>query len=237
MSTGYVILSRQVGLMAEMRSIANNIANQSTSGFRREGVVFSEFVSMPPGGGTSVSLTAARVRHIDLSQGALQQTGASFDLAIEGPGYFLVEGPNGERLTRGGGFSPNAAGELVTPDGLRLLDAAGAPVFVPADARGITVARDGTLSADGQALTQIGLYRPADGNDLRRESGAIFASDQGVEPEPDGEILQGFVENANVDPVFEITRMIEVQRAYELGQAFIERESDRRSNVIRTLTQ
>jgi len=178
-----------------------------------------------------------RARHIDLTQGAITKTAATFDFAIQGEGFFLVEGPQGELLTRAGRFSPNADGDLVTPDGRRVLDAGGAPVFVPPDARAITVASDGTLSADGQPLNVIGLVRPADPNGLIRESGALFRSEAGTEPILEPVILQGFVENANVDPVLEITRMIEVQRAYELGQAFLDRESDRRSKVIDTLTR
>jgi flagellar basal-body rod protein FlgF len=235
--TTYIVLSRQAALMAEMQTIANNIANLSTSGFRREGVVFSEFVSAAPGSGPSVSLTAARVRNVDLTQGALSQTGGAFDLAIEGEGFFLVGGPDGERLTRAGRFSPNAAGELVTPDGLRLLGEGGTAVAVPPEAGSLTVARDGSVSADGLPLNRIGLVLPTDPNDLRRESGALFRTEGGVEPTEAGTILQGFVEEANVDPVLEIARMIEVQRAYELGQSFMEQESERRSDVIRTLTR
>ena len=83
--------------------------------------------------------------HVDLAQGGLSQTGGRFDFAIKGEGFFLIETPEGQRLTRAGSFTPNAEGELVTPDGHRLLDAGGAPVFVPPDARAVSLAADGTL--------------------------------------------------------------------------------------------
>jgi flagellar basal-body rod protein FlgF len=237
MSTSIVTLARQVGLMREMNTVANNIANAATTGYRREGVIFSEYIETTPGG-DSLSMAAARARTVDVSQGALSQTGGTFDLAIEGEGFFLVQTPAGERLTRAGAFSPNEAGDLVTPAGHPLLDAGGAPVFAPPEAEVVTIAPDGTMSADGAPIAQIGLWRPVDPTDLTREAGALFRADQGTEPVIEGgRILQGRLEGSNVDPVTEIARMIEVQRAYELGQAFLDRESDRRSKLIDTLTR
>ncbi|SNT03508.1 flagellar hook-basal body complex protein [Tropicimonas sediminicola] len=235
MSVGYVTLSRQSGLMREMQSVANNVANISTTGFRREGVVFSEYVTAA--GGESVSMAAARARRIDLTTGTLEPTGGALDLAIHGNGFFQVETASGVRLTRAGAFTPNEAGELSTPDGNLVLDEGGAPIFIPPDAAGIAVASDGTISADGRAIARIGLVEPADPADLSHEAGALFAVAGEVVEVVDGNIQQGFLEGSNVNPVHEITRMIEVQRAYELGQSLIERESDRVSNVIETLTR
>ena len=95
-------------------------------------------------------------------------------MRIQGDGFFLIETPQGERLTRAGSFTPSAEGELVTPDGYRLLDAGGAPVFVPPDAAQVGLAQDGTLSADGQPIAQIGLWQPTDPLALRHQSGTLF---------------------------------------------------------------
>lgn len=232
-AAGYATLNRQSGLMREMGVVANNIANASTTGFRREGVVFSEYVAaldQDP----SLSMAHASGRHVDLSQSTLSQTGGQFDLAIQGAGFFLIETPQGERLTRAGSFTPSAEGELVTPDGYRLLDAGGAPVFVPPDARGIAVAADGTMSADGQPIAQIGLWQPSDPLALRHQSGTLFEGGA-LEPAEGATILQGMLEDSNVEPVSEIARMIEVQRAYELGQKFLDAEDERVRGVISTL--
>lgn len=235
MSIGYVTLSRQSGLMREMQSVANNVANMSTTGFRREGVVFSEFIAAT--GSESVSMAAARARRIDLSPGSLEATGGVLDIAIQGRGFFQVETPDGERLTRAGAFLTNDAGELSTPDGHRALDEGGTPIFIPPDAVSIAVASDGTISADGRAIARIGLFEPADPADLSRETGALFAVEGELVAVVGGAVQQGFLEGSNVNPVHEITRMIEVQRAYELGQSLSERESERVSNVIETLTR
>ena len=232
-AAGYTTLNRQSGLMREMQAVANNIANMSTTGFRREGLVFSEFVSRM-GDDPSLSMAYASGRNIDLSQAAMTQTGGAFDFAIQGEGFFLIETPDGQRLTRAGSFTPSVEGELVNPDGYRLLDAGGAPIFVPPDAGVVGMSADGTISAGGQPLAQVGLWQPSVPTTLEHQGGTLFAANA-VEPIEGGQILQGYVEDSNVNPVSEISRMIEVQRAYELGQTFLDREDARVRGVIETL--
>jgi len=230
----YATLTRQSGLLAEMRVVANNIANTATTGYRAEGVIFSEYIQALDGEAPSLSMATARVRETSLAQGGLTQTNGTFDLAIQGDGFFMVDTPQGQRLTRAGAFTPNENGDLVSPDGARVLDPGGAPVFVPTGAGQIAIAPDGTISAAGQPVGQIGMFLPADPNDLVREDGVRFRADAGVVP-AEGRMLQGFVEESNVDAVMQITRMIEVQRAYELGQSFMEREDQRVRGLIQSI--
>jgi len=225
-STGYIALTRQNGLMREMQVVANNIANAATTGFRQEGVVFSEYV-LGVDGAPSLSMGQGNVRSTSFVQGALQETGGTLDLAIEGDGFFLIETPGGERLTRAGGFSMNVDGDLVTFDGNRVLDVGGAPVFVPPDASSILISPDGTISADGLLVGQVGLVMPVAPGDMAREGGVLFRADAGFEPAEGARIMQGFVEASNVDPIGQITRMIEIQRAYEMGQNFLNSEDER----------
>ncbi|MFC7702611.1 flagellar hook-basal body complex protein [Plastorhodobacter daqingensis] len=234
-NANYTSLTRQSGLMREMQIVAHNIANISTTGFRKEGIVFSEFVRRLEGDEPSLSMALANGRHISLRQGGLTQTNGTFDFAIEGDGFFLVETPQGERLTRAGHFTPNAEGELVTPDGYRLLDGGGAPIFIPPDAAKVALGTDGTLSADGLAFAQVGVFVPADPLGLQREAGTLFRSPAGTEPLEGARLVQGYLEESNVDPIAEVARMIEVQRAYELGQSFIEREDERIRAVVQAL--
>jgi flagellar basal-body rod protein FlgF len=232
-AAGYTALGRQSGLMREMQLVANNIANLSTTGFRREGMVFAEHVKAldeEP----SLSMAHGTGRIVDLSQAGLTMTGANFDFAIQGDGFFLIETPEGNRLTRSGSFTPNAAGELVNMDGQRLLDAGGAPVFIPPDAGPVGLAEDGTLSAGGVPIAQIGLWQPTDPLALKHQAGTLFDGGE-VEPVEGSRIYQGFLEDSNVNPVSEIARMIEVQRAYELGQKFLDAEDGRMRGVIETL--
>lgn len=235
-NSGYTTITRQSGLMKEMRVVANNIANTATSGFRQEGVIFSEYVKSVDGA-SSLSMGQADARNTSFAQGALTQTGGQFDFAIEGDGFFLVETPLGERLTRAGAFSPNADGDLVTPDGFRVLDAGGAPVFIPPGAADIAVSSDGTISTNGDPVGQLGLVQPLNPQGLIREDGVMFRADEGYEPAEQGRILQSFVENSNVNPILQLTRMIEVQRAYELGASFVEAEDERVRQAMRSISQ
>ncbi len=228
----YATITRQSGLMKEMSVVANNVANSATSGFRSEGVLFAEHVKDIGAGPNSLSMAHADGRVTNFAQGTLTQTGGTFDFAIEGAGFFQVETPAGIRLTRAGSFTPSPNGELVSPEGYPVLDAGNAPVFVPVDAGQIAVAPDGTISADGVPVGQIGLVTLPEGADLTREDGVRFVTDAEPQPAENSKILQGFVENSNVQSVNEITRMIEVQRAYEMGQSFLEREDTRLRSIL-----
>lgn len=232
----YTTLTRQSGLMREMQVIANNIANMSTKGFRQQGVVFSEFVR-ETGDAPSLSMAEANTVNTSLLRGDLTETGNALDLGIEGEGFFLIDTEQGLRLTRAGSFSLSDAGEVVTPQGDRVLDVSQAPILLPGGMEGVSIAPDGTISRDGQVVSQVGLFRPVDDTGLKREDGVMFDAPEGIEPEPDGRMRQGFVEGSNVDPILQIARMIEVQRSYEMGQKFLEREDNRVRDAMQSLTR
>jgi len=232
----YATLSRQTGLMAEMQSLANNIANISTTGFRREGVTFAEFVARLGEGQDGLAMATPLARRIDTTQGELKPTGGALDMAILGDGYFLVQTPAGQQLTRDGAFSTDGNGNLVTMDGYQVLDSGGSTIFVPPDGQ-LKVGEDGTLSSNGDAIGQIGVVMPTDPNGLERAGAGLFTSSAGVEPVIEPVVRQGFVEGSNVNAVLEISRMIEVQHAYEQGQKFLDQEDERIRSVIRTLGQ
>lgn len=230
----YLALSRIAGLQKEMQAVANNVANMSTSGFRRESVLFAEMIEALPVEGGSVSMTAARVRRTDMSGGALERTGGRLDLALEGEGFFMIETPLGPRLTRSGAFALDAAGVLVTREGHPVLDPGGAPVQLPPDPGAIEIARDGSISADGRLVGAVAVVVPEAGADLKREDGVRFVYDGPLIPGR-AAVFQGFVESSNVSPVAELSRLIEVQRAYELGRALLDREDERMRATLRAL--
>jgi flagellar basal-body rod protein FlgF len=232
-ASGYTTLTRQSGLMAQMGVIAHNIANISTTGFRREGVVFSEYVQGVEDG-PSISMAYGNARVIDLSQAGISQTGGRFDFALQGDGFFQVATPQGTMLTRAGDFTPSPDGQLLTTDGFALLDEGGSPVFVPPTARSVALAQDGTLSADGAPLAKLGVVMPDDPNSLTHQMGTLFTAGN-VQPVASPVVLQGFLEDSNVDAVSEVAKMIAVQRAYEMGQGFLDREDERLKTAIQTL--
>lgn len=230
-NTSYVALSKQAGLSKELTSIANNVANANTTGYRREGFLFSEYVQRLGPQDRSISQTNVGGHYFDPAPGGLVETGAPFDVAIDGEGYFQIETARGERLTRAGNFLVDAEGQMVTHDGNRVLGEGGTPIAIPANASNVTIAPDGTIAADGAPVGKLGLVN-ADPTTLAREGNNLLRATGEIEIIENPKLRQGFVEGSNVNTVVEISRLIEVQRAYELGQQLLKDEDERISKTV-----
>jgi flagellar basal-body rod protein FlgF len=231
----YLALNRQIGLGNEMTVIANNVANLATTGFRREGVVFAEFVQAAAPG-DSLSMADLRGRFASDRPGEQTLTGGRLDIAIAGEGYFAIQSGDEVLLTRAGAFQRSPDGLLVTPDGAPVLDDGGGPIFVPPESSSLEVARDGTISVDGEPIGRIGVVT-APAVSLSRAGGTAFRSSEGVAPVEIPRLLQGALEGSNVDPILEIARMIEVTRAYEQTQGLLEDTDERVRGTITRLGQ
>ncbi len=230
----YISLSRQAGLLKELDTIANNIANAQTAGYKREGALFTEYVAAAGLNDPSMSMGRLGAHYSSFLQGELSRTGGSLDLAIEGEGFFLIGTAAGEMLSRAGHFMTTAEGILVNADGLAVLDEGGGELQIPLEARQIAIAGDGTISADGNALGKIGVVT-ASPESMSRQGANLWQASDGYEPVESAKVLQGFIESSNVDPINEIARLIEVQRNYEAGQKIFEEEDERISQVIQTM--
>ncbi len=208
----YASLNRQSGLMQEMQAIANNIANSDTTGFRKEGVVFSEHIARLGRQEPTLAMADASARMIDLRNGALQNTGGALDIALDGEGFFRLATPQGERLTRAGSFTLSPEGQIVSSDG----SAPRSRRRHRDDPARLWAARHRTgrctVSVAGAAVAQIGVVLPSDPASLVHEGGTRFAIEGDTVPLADAQIARGFLERSNAEPVREITRMIEVQR-------------------------
>lgn len=231
----YAALARQSGLMTEMQVVANNLANSSTTGYKSDRAIFAEFIAGTRNNLADLSMGTLAGHEFDLEQGGLRFTNGKFDVAIQGEGYFLIETPQGQRLTRAGHFQLNAQSELITSAGYRVLNAGGGAIQIPEEATNVSIAGDGTISFDGQIIDQLGVVQTE--GQLSREGNSMFAAEDGFQQVEEPRVVQGALEQSNVSPVLEIARMIEVQRAYEAGQALIEREDDRIAKFISTLRQ
>ena len=225
-----------------MDVIANNIANVSTPGFKRESAKFETYVAMvrPTEGQTgkqAVSFVkdAGSVR--DTGQGNITSTGASLDLAINGKGFFAVATPNGERYTRDGHFSLNGAGQITTSDGFAVQGEGGAITVTPTDGD-IHIAQDGTISSVvNGTLNQLGKLKLTDFADERAmhtEGANLYSSDQAGIPAK-ATVVQGALESSNVQPVLEIAKMIEVMRAYEATSTLSKTHEDMTRDAIAKL--
>ncbi len=243
----WIAKSGMEGQQFKLDTISNNLANVATNGFKRGGVVFEDLMydSLRSAGAASSDQTqlptglqvglgtrvSASTRNF--SQGNLQQTGNTLDLAIKGQGFFQIQLPDGSTAySRDGAFQLDAAGQVVTANGHLLQPG----ITVPANAQGITVAADGTVSANipGQAQPQtLGQLQLATfvnpsgldprGQNLFAESAASGTPTTGA-PGGDGRgsLMQGFVEGSNVNVVEELVSMIATQRAYELNSKAIQ---------------
>ena len=234
----YTMITRQSGLMREFSSVANNVANMGTTGFKAEHGVFSEYIRNIEAGAsgtgpTSLSMGKLAGHATDLSDGGLKATGGALDMAISGEGFFQVTTPAGNRLTRAGHFMLNADRILVDPQGNEVQNVGGGQIAIPQEATDIRVAQDGTISSDGIEYGRVGVFTaPAD--TLQREGNNLWSAPQTqIVDEP--KIASGFLEQSNVNPVLEMARMIEVQRHYDAGQSLMDLEHDRISSVARAM--
>ena len=237
----YIALSRQMVLRDQMDVVANNLANANTSGFKAEMMLMSE-VEIPAEKGTELSYVQDFATARDFSPGALRATENPLDLAIQGNGFFAVQTPDGVRYTRVGRFQLDANGTLVTSQGFPVL-ASGGQVTLDPDDGPINVAEDGSISTDlareGQQQILAGkldLVDFADRGKLTPAQDNLF-DPNGQQPiEATGKVAQGMLEESNVQPIIEMTSLIEVTRNYQAMQRFLDSEHERQRRAISSIT-
>ncbi len=233
-------LSRQMTLRRELDVVANNIANVNTSGFRADRLLFREHM-MPVARADAFEHPDRTVRfvidpatHVDHRAGRFDLTSNDFDVAIQGEGMFVVETPRGQRFTRNGAFQRNAEGEIVTAQGYKLLSDGGPIRLNPNEVR-FAVGADGTVSTENGTRGRIRVVRFEDERVLRKDGEQTFMTNAQPQPVATPRLVQGAVERSNVEPVFEMTRMIELTRAFASISSIIERTQDLRRTAIERL--
>ncbi|HQT79948.1 MAG TPA: flagellar basal-body rod protein FlgF [Rhodopila sp.] len=232
--------SRLTAQQRTMDVIANNLANANTPGYRAERVQFSDWIdrqqgTAPVGGIRSISYTQDRATWREAQAGTVTHTGNPYDLALSGTGYFTINTKNGPRLTRDGRFGPLPDGTLADSNGNPVLDINGKPIKIPPTEVQVTIASDGSVSSESGQLGKIGVVQPSDPMALRAEGGTNFIADSATSPVASPAIVQGAVEDSNVQPVLEMTRMIDTQRQFEFVTQFIQAESDRQQSAIQKI--
>ena len=238
----YVALSRMMAQQRALDVTATNLANASTPGFKAERMLFSDWlgrqsqVDTAPGGKT-VAYTQDRATYREQAAGPLTHTANPFDIAVSGDGYFTVDTPRGPRLTRAGRFTPMADWRVGDQDGNALLDSTGKPLRVAATDTRITIAADGSVSSENGPLGRIGLVQPTDSRRVTAEGARLLRADTPTAPVASPKIIQGAVEDSNVQPVLELTRMMAELRDFQFTAQFVQGEADRQQNAINKLTQ
>ena len=235
-----VNLSQQLAAYRSMDVIANNLANLSTPAFKREAVKFEEFVQqVQPSEGQSGPQTVSFVRDTgvvrDLSEGRLERTGAPYDLAINGKGYFVVQTDAGERYTRNGHLTLNSDGQLITDSG-DPIQGDGGPIVVTVDDGDIHIAADGTVSGKQGQMGKLKVVDFADPRALKKEGDSLYSTAQSpTAAAANTRIMQGTLETSNVEPVIEISRMIEIMRTYQATATLAQSQNDMKRQAIEKL--
>lgn len=232
----YVALSAQVALERRLTTIADNVANSSTTGFRATGIKFADVVTGT--GQNSVSFTSSGDTYMSTQHGSLKQTGSPFDFAIQGDAWFGIDTPAGTVMTRDGRFTMKDSGQLVTLEGHPVLDSGGSPIQLDPSNGAPKAGADGVLRQNGQLVGAIGLYDFNPGQNFQRYGNSGVIPNGPPEPVVDRNdigVAQGYLEESNVNPVLEITRLIMVQRAFENISAAMRSTETTFGEAVKTL--
>ena len=238
-NTSLIALSRHGTLHRQMGIIANNIANMNTTGFKGEKMMFIQHLVRSRGSERLLHDRLAFVRDVatvrDVTEGPLEKTGNPLDIAVRGDGYFVVETDGGARFTRNGHLRLDEEGQLVTQHGHPVMADGDQPFFFTPDDKSISISRDGTVSTENGTLGRLRVVSFENPQTLRMVSGGLYSATEEPEDMEAPEVVQGMIEGSNVEPIIEMTRMIEVHRAYESVKKLIEREDERMKRMVQQM--
>lgn len=235
-TTSYLALSRQVALQRHMTTIATNLANAATTGYRAEHTVFEQLLQRVGEPGRVAFVQDVALAR-DLAPGSIEQTGNLFDLALDGDGYLSFQTPAGTRYGRAGRLELDTDGRLVNAQGHPLLDDSGNPITLPADDRSISIGADGTIAGRTGPIARVGIVTFAHEQALDRIGDGLLATMEAPLPASGTRVLQGALEGSNVQSVTELTTMMDTVRAFEGTQRMIETEHELQRQAIERIVR
>lgn len=231
-------LQTQRVLQRRMDVAANNLANVATAGFKADALVMEE-ANRTNAHADADPRDIRFVRDVtlmrDMRQGPIAMTGNPLDVAIEGDGFFMVEGPNGPLFTRDGAFTLTGDGRLVTGDGRAVLNSGGTPIVFDAQGESPVIGRDGVIRVAGVEAGQIGVASFAAPGALSKVGDNLWDAQGQAQGEFEGIVVQGAIEGSNVRPVIELTRLIEISRAYQSAARIVSGADELRKSAIERL--
>lgn len=234
----YAACTALISRTQELDTIANNLANASTAGFRAEKDIFSEVLAnagSPSGSALDQAMNTFGIvsgTTLDSSQGALQKTGNNLDMAIEGRGYFEVQTAGGVAYTRNGAFQISAQGQLMTSQGDAVMGDGGVINMPPGP---VSVSSDGTISSNGAVVGKIKVVEFPAGTQLSSLGNSYYsAPPKTAQPSTDSSVRQGMIESSNVNPILNMVQLVNAQRSAEMMQRAL---SMFNSEIDKTATQ
>lgn len=231
-----VILSSQLALEKRLNTVAHNVANAQTAGFRAEGTRFETVLSRAAD--KPVSFSSIGKTYISRQVGPIVKTGNLLDVAVQGDGWLALKGPEGIIYTRDGRMRLMPSGDLQSLNGYPVLDVGQAPIQLSAEDGPPKISRDGMITQAGKQVGAIGLFKIPENAALRRAENSGVVSDREGVPViefTENGVVQGFVEQSNVNSMMEITKLIEVSRAFEGLNSTIEQMERTSAEAIKTL--
>ena len=236
-----IALSRLIAQENATDVRANNIANASTPGFRASRMMFSDYLARQTGaktapGGLILSYAQDRATYRDQTIGAISETGNPLDLALSTDGYFTVQTAAGVRLTRAGHFELGGDGTITDQNGDALLDTDGRPLLLAAGDTDPTIAGDGTIATANGTIGKIAVVTPNDPTGLQAEGNSLLAPTGGTTAVATPKVIQGAIEQSNVEPITETTAMMTELREFQFVTEMVEAEGTREQNAIDKLT-
>ncbi|MCB1507585.1 MAG: flagellar basal-body rod protein FlgF [Hyphomicrobiaceae bacterium] len=239
MNAQLISLSREISLRRELDVVANNLANINTTGFQAESLLFEDY-RMPVARASAFRMGDRPLAYVrdwatvrDTTAGRFEMTGNPLDVAIDGDAYLVVDTPEGERFTRNGSFQRSPDGMIVNQQGLPVMGLDGPIYLLPEDSE-ISIAPDGTVTTDNGPRGRLRLVEFDNEQAMERVGNNLLT---GEDPQPSefGRVMQGVIEGSNVQPISEISRMIEIQRAYEMQARMVRDADGLRRNAIERL--
>ena len=231
-TASYIALSGQTARERELEVIANNMANLSTPGFKAEKMMFQEYLMKPKDGSDPSSYVVSQGHARDMTQGPLTHTGNPLDVALNGAGFMTVTTPSGDQYTRNGHLQLDNQGELVTSAGYIVQGEGGSPIVIPAGAGSITVGRDGTVATNKQTVGKIAVVNFDNPQALAETQGGLYTTTQAAQPVATTTVEQGTIEEANIQSVVEMTKLMNTAHQFGLTKEFADGEHTRIRNAI-----
>lgn len=225
-------LSQQMALKRWLDITANNLANLNTTAFKSEHPLFKEFLFNKVGA-TEMSFVEDYGSYRNLQEGELSHTGRPLDVAISGEGYFSIETEQGIRYTRNGSFRLDPEGNIVTINNDFLLDETGRKMSVNVQFQEITFAPDGTVTTGPGQTQKMEIVRFENPQVLKQVGDGLYDA-EGFTPVPavGAALVHRMLEKSNVQPILEMTAMIDIMRAYQSAQQLIDAEHDLQMKTI-----
>jgi flagellar basal-body rod protein FlgF len=233
----YTSGSGMIPRVLKQEIFANNMANASTVGYKKDGVFLQELKQAQSGIITDLDWEIPMVDdvYIDFSQGQLSKTERPLDVAIQGDGFFVVQTPDGTRYTRSGEFTLTPDGKLVDRNGNDVLSDSG-PISIAGDE--VTISQEGMISVDGSEVARLRVVDfPKPYNLDKTDSGYFLPADETVQSREaeEFEVQQGYVEESNVNIVEQMVDMLVSFRAYEAGQKAIHAQDETLDKAVNDL--